>query len=145
MNRDAMLATGIGFGVGLLIMGILLLGPKIAGFLPNASLPNFGFLKNQKPADNSPATAGQAFTIDSPLPEAIEPADTVLVSGKAVSDATAVLQGALDEAVGKATPEGTHAAQLKLTEGTNEIVATMYNKTEVTSLTLTVFYTAEEF
>jgi hypothetical protein len=141
MNRDAILATVIGFGVGLLIMGALLLGPNLGQFLPKL---NFDFLtQNQQAAPNE--TPQQALTIDSPLDEAIESENTVLLSGKAAPGATIVLQGAVDELVIMATQEGTWAGRVKLVEGTNTITATMYVKTEATTLTKTVYYTPEEF
>lgn len=141
MNRDAILATVIGFGVGLLIMGILLLGPNIAQFLPNI---NFDFLKTSKQT-GTPEAPAPTFTIDSPLDDAIESEATVLVSGKAAEASTIVLQGPRDELVVVATREGTYAGRVGLVEGTNTILVTMYNKGEATSLSKIVFYTPEEF
>ncbi len=141
MNRDAILATVIGFGVGLLIMGILLLGPNIAQFLPKI---NFDFLKTNQQT-GAPETPAPTLTIDSPLDDAIESEATVLVSGKAAAASTIVLQGPRDEIVVVATREGTYAGRVGLVEGTNTLLVTMYNKGEATSLTKVVFYTPEEF
>jgi hypothetical protein len=143
MNRDALLATVIGFGVGLLITGILLVGPNLKGLLPNISWPNFlgqGASKNE-----GQAAPDVTFTIDSPLPDAIETDSELLVSGNGSPDSTIVLMGPLDEAVVKASSEGKWAGQVKLTEGANEIAATMYKKGEPTNLTVMVYYTPEEF
>lgn len=141
MNRDAILATVIGFGVGLLIMGSLLLGPNIAQFLPKL---NFDFLKTNQQT-GTPEAPAPTLTIDSPLDEAIESEAAVLVSGKAAPAATIALQGPRDELVVEATREGTYAGRVGLVEGTNTIVVTMYNNGEAASLTKIVYYTPEEF
>lgn len=138
MNRDALLATIIGFGVGLLIMGVLLIGPKL-------SLPNFNLFGPRQETGVPAPSASQILTIDSPLADAIEGEKEVLLSGKAAPAATIVIAGPLGEAVTQATPEGTWAGRAALTEGANELVVTMYDKERTENLTITVYYTPEEF
>lgn len=147
MNKDALLATLIGFGIGLLITGILLVGPSLARGLPKFSLPSFNFsLPKGATQGNTTPTPGQKeflLTIDSPLADAIEEKAEVLVSGKTSPGATVVVAGALDEAVIVVKNDGTYAGKVKLTEGKNEILVTSHTKTEQKAQRVTVFYTPE--
>ena len=74
MNKDALLATLIGFGIGLLITGLLLIGPDIAKLFPKIKFPTISFSQNQKSTMPTPTPTPKAptFAITSPLPEAIE-------------------------------------------------------------------------
>lgn len=147
MNKDALLATLIGFGIGLLITGMLLVGPSLAKGLPKFSLPTISLPKPKPPqAKTSPTPTPATFqlTIDSPLADAIEQKAEALVSGKTSPGATVVVAGPLDETVVVVKEDGTYAGKVKLTEGKNEIVVTSYLKTEVKALTVTVYYTPEK-
>jgi len=53
MNKDALLATIIGFGIGLVITGALLLGPTLSASFPAFSLPKINFKSAKKPEDRS--------------------------------------------------------------------------------------------
>jgi hypothetical protein len=138
LNRDALTATIIGFGIGLLIMGVLLIGP-------NLTLPNLNFFGSKGEEAPQQDAASQMLTIDSPLPEAIESTDEVLLSGKAAPHATIVISGVLGESVVSATAEGTWAGKADLTEGANELTVTMYAQGTQSSQMVTVYYTPEEF
>lgn len=155
MNRDAMIATIIGFTVGLVITGLILLSPNIAkqipGFtLPTISFPNitlpsfFSFGKKPEPSV-TPTPAPAALTIDAPLPDSIEPKSTTVVSGSARAGSTVVIGGPADEAVILATEQGKYAGQIILVEGKNDITVTMLSDNEQMTQTITVFYTSEEF
>lgn len=151
MNKDALLATLIGFAVGLIITGVLVLGPTIGKSLPafTFKLPSFSlsFLKPrpaQTPTPTPPAIS-ESLTIDSPLPDTIEETDETLVSGSTTAGATVVMQGLIDDAVVAAGTDGKFAGKLTLSEGKNDLVVTSYRDEEQTTKTLTVFYTPEEF
>ncbi len=144
MNKDALLATLIGFGIGLLITGLLLLGPNLLKSFPKLQLPNFSF--SQKKADVTPAPAptNQAVVIESPLGDAIEEKDEVLVSGTTSAGATVVVAGPIDEIVVAASAEGKFAGKVSLAEGKNDLTVTSYADSKQTTAIVTVFYTPEE-
>ena len=148
MNKDALLATIIGFGIGLVITGALLLGPTLSKSFPTFSLPKISFPTfNQQTPQPTPQTQPKELTvaITSPLPEAIEPNDTVLVSGTTLPDALVLVSGESDEDVVKTNGDGAYAGKVALLEGENTIIVTAYKDEKNVSHAVTVFYTPEEF
>ncbi len=147
MNKDALLATLIGFGIGLLITGLLLLGPNITKALPKIKLPTITFSQSKQKTVATPtagATPSQfAISIQSPLAEAIENTTDLLVSGATSPGATVVIAGPIDETVATAQSDGKYAGKVTLTEGKNDIIVTSYQKTKQVSQTITVYYTPE--
>lgn len=148
MNKDALLATLIGLAAGLVITGVLLLGPSLTKSFPKLSLPRISLPSFAKPGTPSPTpTPAQELTvtIDSPLAEEIAVGDTLLVSGTTLPTTTVVAQGPLDEDVVLTRDGGAYAAKVSLIEGSNEITVTAYKDGKSASQTVTVFYTPEEF
>lgn len=144
MNKDAILATLIGFGIGLLITGALLVGPTLVKNLPQIKLPTIS-LQTQNPTPTSAPTPTQVgVSIESPLAEAIETSDILLVSGKAPVGATVVIAGAVDETVVTVKEDGKFAGKVSLVEGKNDLIVTSYVQAQQTSQTVTVYYTPEE-
>jgi hypothetical protein len=146
MNKDALLATLIGFGIGLFITGMLFVGPKIAGYFPKISFDFSQFFKpSAKPAQKTtPAPKEFSVTVDSPLPDSIESEKEVLVSGSTAPEATVVMQGNVNDAAVQTKADGKFAGKLTLVEGRNEITVVSYLKDKKTTQTVTVFYTPEE-
>lgn len=156
MNKDAFLATLIGLVIGLLITGIILVGPplvkRMSGIsvptIPKISLPNFSFPKKQTggtptPAENQPKE--HTITINSPLPESIEQNEQIIVSSTTTPDSLVVFQGSVDDAVVHANAEGKYAGKLMLVEGKNTITVSSYSKDKKMAIkTVTVYYTPEE-
>lgn len=145
MNKDALLATVIGFTVGLFITGLFLLGPKLLSFLPTFSLPSFSFGQTNPSGSPAPSAKDFSLRIDSPLPEAIESSAELLVSGTTEPGAIIVIQTDIDEDVVLSSDEGKYAGKVTLIEGKNDLIVTSYGKTKQESQTITVFYTPEEF
>ena len=151
MNKDALLATIIGFGIGLVITGALILGPSISKSFPKLSLPKITLPKINLASKQgtSPAPALQptelTVTIAAPLDEAIEPDKSVVVSGTTLSGAIVAVAGELDDDVVKTNGDGGYAGKVSLTEGENVITVTAYKGGKSISQTVTVFYTPEEF
>jgi hypothetical protein len=147
MNKDAILATIIGFIIGLFITGILLVGPSLASLLPkiNFKLPTFSF--GQTKTTPTPAQKDLQFsvTIDSPLPESIETENEILVSGTTAPDSTVLIEGNTTEAITQVKADGKYAGKITLIEGKNDITVTSYLKDKNAAQTVTVFYTPEEF
>lgn len=145
MNKDALLATLIGFGIGLLITGLLLLGPNVFKLLPAFKLPEIKFVQNQHANTPTPRPTqkASAFAIESPLPESIENSPDLLVSGTAPKSATVVIAGPNDESTVAVAGDGKFAGKITLTEGKNDISVTSLLNAKPTVLTVTVYYSEE--
>lgn len=140
-----MLATLIGFGIGLLITGLLLVGPNITKSFPKINLPAITFSQSkQKPAATPTPTPSQfAVTIESPLAETIENTTSLLVSGVTNPGSTVVVAGSLDDTAVIAQADGKYAGKITLIEGKNDIIVTAYQQTKQANQTITVYYTPE--
>lgn len=147
MNRDALLATIIGFGVGLLIMGGILVGPKLVQNIPKISLPNISFTLPKRAPKETPVSqitpTGAAFTIDAPLAEILVSSSEILVSGTSRDADLVVVQGPGGEAVVIPNGEKKYSATIELVEGRNDIVVTAYRGGMPQELTVTAYYTSE--
>lgn len=143
MNRDALLATLIGLGLGLVMTGVLVFGPGLLKFLPH--VPNFGIPKSisQNVAGPTPTPSQFAVSITSPLPEAISDTSQLVVSGATFPKSIVVVQGANDDDVVVVGDDGKYAGKITLVEGKNDIRVTSYLNTKQTTQTVTVYYTQE--
>lgn len=146
MNKDALLATIIGFVVGLFITGLLLVGPKLISLLPSISWPSFSFGQTNPAVTPTPDTTNdKTLRVDSPLPDSIESSEELLVSGATEPNAVVVLQTDSDDQVVLTKEDGKFAAKLSLIEGKNDLTVISYGKTKQETKTIIVFYTPEEF
>jgi len=145
MNKDAVLATLIGFGIGLLITGLLLVGPNITKSLPKIKLPTISFSQPQKKPTVTPTPTPSQFavTIESPLADAIENTTDLLVSGVTSPGSTVVIAGSADDTAVVAQTDGKYAGKITLVEGKNDIIVTSYSQTKQANQTITVYYTPE--
>lgn len=159
MNKDAIFATLIGLGIGLLLTTIILVGPSIVKSLPtirmpampkfSISLPSFSFPKKSSPTPTTStgnAAKGHDVTITSPLPDAIEQDTGLLVSGATSAHATVVIQGISDDITVIANDQGQYAGKITLSEGKNAILVTSYSTDQETATqTVTVYYTPDQW
>lgn len=147
MNKDALLATLIGFGIGLFITGAFLFGPSLLGTLPALSfkLPSFlfGLAKPAVSPVPSPTARVTSLSVTAPLSETIAQSDELLVSGSAPAGTTLVVAGAQDEAVVIASEGNTFAGTVTLVEGKNDITVTAYIEQKEEIVELVVYYTPE--
>ena len=139
MNKDALLATLIGFGIGLLITGLLLVGPNILTMLPKIQLPK----TNTATPTPAPTPKVTTFAIESPLADSIENTSELLVSGTAEAGITLVIAGPSDESVVVVAQDGKFAGKLTLVEGKNDITVTALSKDKTSTQNVTVYYTGE--
>ena len=145
MNKDALLATLIGFGIGLLITGLLLAGPNFLKLFPPIKLPTISFSQQKKNAVTPTPTPPQfAVTIESPLPDSIESNEVLLVSGATSPGATVVIGGPTDETVVVVKDDGKFAGKVTLVEGKNDVVVTSYLNDKQATSAVTAYYTEEE-
>lgn len=144
MNKDALLATLIGLGMGLIITGIIVVGPYVVKAIPKFSLPKISLSLPKKQQKLNPAptpTPGAiAFSIESPLPDAVVTGGDLLVSGSTHPTATVVVQGETDEDVVIADANSKYAAKITLSEGKNDVTVTSYTDSKAEIKTVTVFY-----
>lgn len=155
MNKDAFFATLIGLGIGLLLTGIILVGPNLVKSFPkisfpttfHISLPNVSWFQKKPIITPTPSVAiiPHTVTIDSPLPDAIESTDSILVSGTTSKESKIVIQGIVDDVVIITNGDGKFAGKVTLTEGKNDILVTSYHANESATQKVTVFYTPEDW
>jgi hypothetical protein len=153
MNKDALLATVIGFLIGVAITGGILFAPKVAKYLPHIQLPrtltSLSFLnhKNQ-PVEPTPKTApppSAIFSVTSPLDQSLADSDSILVSGTAPAGTYVTIGGLSDESAVLVGKDGKFAGKISLGEGTNEITVSAFSGETVTNQKITVYYTPEKF
>ncbi|HUD18918.1 MAG TPA: hypothetical protein VMR81_00535 [Patescibacteria group bacterium] len=147
MNKDAILATIIGFVIGLLITGILLVGPRLVGMIPKISftMPKFYTAQSKSKLTPTPTPTINTLTIESPLADSIEQDSDLLVSGKAPAGSTVVIQGNATESISSVKSDSKYAGKITLVEGVNEITVTSFLSGKQTTQTVTVYYTPETF
>lgn len=90
-------------------------------------------------------TGTDTLTIQSPLPEAIEPKNETLVSGSVSPQSTVVIETEGTETVAISNSQGSFAGKIALGEGKNDIVVTSYTNGNIQTQTVTVYYTPEDF
>lgn len=151
MNRDVFLATLIGFIIGLILTGVVLIGPKAIMSLPKLkgfsfSLPSFSFPSFESKLTPTPTqNVAQGFTVQAPLPDSIESGETVLLSGTAHAGATVSASGPTDDDVTVVKEDGKFALKLTLVEGKNEISISEFFESKETTETLVVYRSIDSF
>jgi hypothetical protein len=149
MNKDALLATIIGFIIGVAITGGILFAPKAAKYLPHFNFPKLNLANNSKPKQPSPKTTPQVkpttFSITSPLDSSLITSDTILVSGTAPVASYVTIGGFSDENAITVGSDGKFAAKIAVGEGRNDITVTAFQNNDVASKKVTVYYTPEKF
>lgn len=146
MNRDALLASLIGFGIGLLITGILLVGPNVIKGFPTIKLPPIAFSlpkKNEAKTTPTATPTPAVLGITSPTNEETVSTSDLVVTGVAPTSSTVVVAGPNDEDVVVMKDDGKYAGKITLTEGKNDIVVTSYVNGKGSSQNVVVYYTKE--
>lgn len=140
MNRDALLATLIGLGMGLFITGIIVVGPNLLKLIAKISFPKFS-LQTAKRATATPTpTPVFSLTIDSPMTDRVVNTSDLLVSGNTSPGAIVVVAGNSNEDVIAADATGNYAGKVTLAEGKNDLTVTSYSREKKDSKTVTIFY-----
>lgn len=155
MNKDALMASIIGFTIGLLITAVLLFGPKLVQGFPQLSLPSFSLGLGNAPADESDETAveqplldlddSDTTLIDQPENNAVVFEDTITISGTAENATLIVISGFADDIVSPPAAGGTYSESISLEEGRNDILVTAYEDGKPVTDSVTVYYTQDEF
>lgn len=151
MNKDALLATLIGFGIGLTITSALLFGPGLVKSLPTISFPQITFSLPSISGGSTPLpqttpsvkSAESGLVVESPSQAYIATSADLLVSGTTTPQAIIVVQTELDDVTSSAKDDGIFSAQVKLSEGRNDVVITSFSLGKLESKTVTVYFTTE--
>lgn len=147
MNKDAILASIIGFAIGLIITGAVILGPKLVekfrvaqsqGQVAASQDDN----KNQ-PTPQESIPDATSLTIDNPKPESIVYEDTITISGKRSKNAIVIVTGPSDEAVIGTSDSSTYEGKITLKEGKNDITVASVADAAATTQMLTIYYSKE--
>jgi hypothetical protein len=149
MNKDALLASGIGFGVGLLITGTILMGPTLVSQVSekiSALRSASGEVASATQEHNGSDSSGNSnnsnvsFTIVSPTQEEIVTTEKVDIKGKSPSGSTIIIAGDVDEAVTTANDQNEYSASITMKEGVNMITVTSLSNDTPTVNKITLFY-----
>lgn len=146
MNRDALFATAIGFSIGLVITGFIILGPGLVERVSKLSIRKSERILNPTATPTVSQSNAATFIINSPLDGEIVTNNTLIISGTAVGGSLVVLQVPGEDMVTKVDESGKFAIKAILSLGKNEITLGMYPENgEVVYKTISVFYTPEDF
>jgi hypothetical protein len=155
MNKDAILATVIGFLVGACITSAILFGPMAAKSLSNFRWPKLPVLvqknaggntvltnplKEESGSDNQTSiTSG----ITKPEDQAIIKEKFLTVSGRAPAGAQIVIVSPSDETVAEADAQGQYQTEIQLKEGFNKITVIYADGGKTVAENLEIFQTEE--
>jgi hypothetical protein len=138
------LASVIGFGIGLLITGGILLGPTLVNQLAMQQRANgeVASATETVPTTNPTPDITQdvPVTIESPTAESISTDDKATVSGKAPNSSYIIIAGDVDETV-VVVNNGAYTGTITLKEGKNDISVTSVGSTQTTSQRTVIYHT----
>lgn len=141
MNKDTVVASVIGFGLGLIAAIGLWVVPRILPKTKPAETPTTEISSETKAEQVSGTTS---LEVTSPSDGQILKSDSLTIQGKATTAEYIVVTTTQEFQVVKPTPDGEFAAKFALQEGANEIRITGYQGNATEAKTLTVFYWKEE-
>lgn len=156
MNRDAIIATIIGFIIGLLITSLLLFGPRIFKNLPNIKLPDikieFPNLSKISPGQTGKSqsetekdTINQKNTISFPENEALLSDKDITLTGKTEAGSQVLISTDEKDILAETDSKGSFKAELSLNEGQNILHVLFTNNKSQELKNITVYYTPETF
>lgn len=140
MNKDTVVASVIGFGLGLIAAIALWVVPKI---MPKTSPSSSPALAAKTAVESARDERSDAkFTITSPKEGDIVTSDKLKLTG--MSQASAVfLTTSTENIVAQVKSDGTYETTLTLTGGHNEILATQIHEGSESATRVNVFYYPE--
>lgn len=141
MNKDAILASIIGFGIGLLITGAILVGPSLLPLLKKINKKGDVQSATTQVSPTLTAGTGTTFTIDTPTDETIAQDATITVSGHAPKGTTIIIDNTEGEVATQSTDTNTFQGQIPLKEGKNDISVTQVADPTSTTKHVTIYYT----
>lgn len=135
MNKDTVVASVIGFGLGLVAAIALWVVPRV---LPkHAPAPQTA---NTTQEENVAGKTDEEFTITAPQDGEITNAKTIKIEGQTAAAALVIVSTASSSAAISPTSDGTFSASLDLSEGSNEVAVTSLVAGEEKTKNITVYY-----
>ncbi|HCS79322.1 TPA: hypothetical protein DIV55_06320 [Patescibacteria group bacterium] len=140
MNKDTIVASIIGFGLGLVAAIALWVVPRILPKLPQIKSPN------QKETSTTAAqnNTTEGLTITTPVNGEISQSDAITLKGKAANTKLVVISTADKSQVVTPSENGEYSAPVKLVEGNNDIVVSLISDETTTTELINVFYFADD-
>jgi hypothetical protein len=140
MNKDTVVASVIGFGLGLVAAIVLWVVPRI---LPKTTSQT-AKTENQAVAQVSPKSAVLgAFTIANPQDGEISKNKTIKIEGAAPKASVVIVSTASGSAAIAPKNDGSFSTNLDLNEGVNEVIITSLNPDKEEVKNLNIYYFAE--
>lgn len=143
MNKDTVVASVIGFGLGLIAAVALWIVPKILPSITTSKTSQDQVL-SETVAQNSPEPEiGESLQITSPVDGEISKESKIKIQGKAPLDTLVLVTSAsenLNSAIGSS---GNFSVDLNLKEGANEIAVINISHGKQESQRILVYFTKE--
>jgi len=136
MNKDTVVASIIGFGLGLVAAIALWVVPRILPKLPQIKSP----AKKETAVTTTQNNTPEGFTIATPQDGEISQADSITVKGKAANTKLVVISTTDKSQVITPSENGEYSAPVKLVEGNNEIVVSLISDETTKTEQINVFY-----
>jgi len=141
VKKDVLLALVIGFSIGTLIAFLAI---KLPLFLASENSRQTASV-NPQPSPSITSAKENIIQISSPQDQSILSGPEFELVGKLSTGAAVIVESALDSLVLTPDKNGTFSAELKLSEGSNQIFVTAVDAASVIeSKTLKLFYTSEK-
>lgn len=152
MNKDAILASVIGFSVGLLITASIVFGPKLFAQFQTSTREHQGQVASlQTEEDNrqqstdisSEESLASSLTIDQPTQESIVKESGITVSGNASPNSLVIVGTTEEESVVQVSSSGRYEAKIALKEGKNDISVANVVNDQIFVERVVVYYSQE--
>lgn len=139
MNKDTVVASIIGFGLGLVAAIALWVVPRV---LPKA-IPKIQEKETAVEEQQKPEEKTSGFTVSVPSDGEITNEKTVKITGISSSNSLVVVSTFSDNETINPETNGSFSTNIDLTEGSNEIVVTNYTPDKTETKRMFVFYYPE--
>lgn len=143
MNKDTIIASSIGFGLGLIAAIALWVVPRILPKTAPPPQPENQVAQNNVQAEISVKETDELLSLSSPQDGEITIKSEVNLEGSVKGAQIVIVTTPQSSQIANLTAEGKFSTVLTLTEGANPIAVAAYIKGKELIKTLTVFYYAE--
>lgn len=140
MNKDTIVASVIGFGLGLIAAISLWVVPRI--FPKN--LPQTTTTQESTSANNSATSAKSEFQITSPKDGEIVKSGSVKLTGQAPGAQLVIVTSSSESVVTTPSADGNFEANVPLKEGVNQLVVAALTDNQETIRELSIYYFNQE-
>ena len=140
MNKDTVVASIIGFGLGLVAAIALWVVPRVLPKLPQIKSPT----QKEAVTETAQNNAAEGLSITAPLNGEIIQSDTVTVKGKAAKTNLVIISTVDKSQVITPNENGEYSSPVKLVEGNNIIVVSLISDETTATEKINVFYFSDD-